>query len=93
MELEERVLKLESITNEMYSMVRDMHRAFVPPFGQKSFLQEQEMQRVKIENIETELTGIKNAHAKDRAYVIGGASILAFLFSIFGDIVKKMIGL
>jgi wobble nucleotide-excising tRNase len=84
--LESRVGKLETVTNDMYQMVKEMHDVFVGSLGQTPLI-------TRLNVVEKDLQEIKEAHAKDRWLVMGGVSVLAFLFSIFGDMFKKVVGL
>lgn len=84
--LEARMAKQESVTNDMYKMVKEMHDVFVGSLGQTPLI-------TRISTVEKDLQEIKEAHAKDRWLVMGGVSVLAFLFSIFGDMFKKVVGL
>ena len=84
--LDSRVGKLETVTNDMYQMVKEMHDVFVGTLGQTPLI-------TRLSVVEKELVEIKEAHTKDRWLVMGGVSVLAFFFSLFGDTVKKMLGL
>jgi len=84
--LESRVEKLETTANDTNRMVKEMHDVFVGTLGQVPLI-------TRLSVVEKDLQEIKEAHSKDRWLVMGGVSVLAFIFSLFGDSVKKMIGL
>lgn len=84
--LESRVEKLEIMANDTNRMVKEMHDVFVGTLGQTPLIS-------RLAVVEKELVEIKEAHSKDRWLVMGGVSVLAFLFSIFGDMFKKIVGL
>lgn len=84
--LESRVDKLEVTANDTNRMVKEMHDVFVGTLGQTPLI-------TRISMVEVDIQDIKKAHNQDRWLVMGGVSVLAFLFSVFGDTVKKMIGL
>lgn len=84
--LESRVAKLEVMANDTNRMVKEMHDVFVGTLGQTPLI-------ARLSVVEKDLVEIKEAHAKDRWLVMGGVSVLAFLFSIFGDMFKKIVGL
>jgi len=84
--LEQRMVKQETVTNDMYKMVKEMHDVFIGSLGQTPLI-------TRLSEVEKDITEIKEAHAKDRWLVMGGVSVLAFFFSIFGDMAKKVLGL
>ncbi len=84
--LDLRVGKLEVMANDTNRMVKEMHDVFVGTLGQTPLI-------TRLIVVEKDLLEIKEAHAKDRWLVMGGVSVLAFIFSIFGDMFKKVVGL
>lgn len=84
--LESRVDKLEVTANDTNRMVKEMHDVFVGTLGQTPLI-------TRLNKVESDIQEIKKAHNQDRWLVMGGVSVLAFLFSIFGDAAKKMLGL
>lgn len=63
--LEARMAKQESVTNDMYKMVKEMHDVFVGSLGQVPLI-------TRITTVEKDISEIKEAHAKDRWLVMGG---------------------
>jgi len=84
--LESRVEKLETTANDTNRMVKEMHDVFVGTLGQTPLI-------TRLNMVESDIQEIKKAHNQDRWLVMGGVSVLAFLFSIFGDMFKKVVGL
>jgi hypothetical protein len=93
-QLQEKVKNVEALGAKTHDMVSKIFYLYFPQVqGQKGMYEEHEKLKDKVEEVENSILEIKQAHAKDRAYVVAWTSVLAFLFSIFGDKVKQLIGL
>lgn len=92
--LQEKVKNVESLGSKTHNMVSKIFYLYFPEIpGQAGMFQEHEKLKEKIEQVENSIVEIQQAHAKDRAWVVAWTSALAFIFSIFGDRVKSLLGL
>lgn len=92
--LQDKVRNVETLGAKTHDMVSKIFYLYFPQVqGQKGMYEEHEKLKEKVEEVENSILEIKQAHAKDRAYVVAWTSVLAFLFSVFGDKVKQLIGL